>query len=88
MVTINEFKISRICNHCKNDILKRVKDIHGAGVLGCETCNIIWQRGVNAAKNMMDISILVWKVAEGPHNLLEIAAANTVSSFEDLDIYR
>jgi hypothetical protein len=60
-VTIDEFKTSKICNSCQDEALGPVKHIRGNSVLVCKACSTLWQRDVNAAKNMMDISIATWK---------------------------
>jgi transposase-like protein len=60
-VTIDEHKTSRICNYCKTDSLESVKGIRGSSILVCKTCKILWQRDINASKNMMSISLAIWK---------------------------
>ena len=59
-VTIDEFMTSRICNICYEDSLKKVDGVKGHSVLGCQNCKTLWQRDINAAKNMLLISSLIW----------------------------
>ncbi|GAA5817579.1 hypothetical protein MFLAVUS_011127 [Mucor flavus] len=61
VVTVDEFKTSRICCRCGTDSLDGVAHVKGHSVLVCKTCNTLWQRDVNAAKNMMTISLSIWK---------------------------
>ncbi|GAA5808947.1 hypothetical protein MFLAVUS_002347 [Mucor flavus] len=58
---VDEFKTSRICCRCGTDSLDGVAHVKGHSVLVCKTCNTLWQRDVNAAKNMMKISLSIWK---------------------------
>ena len=60
VVTIDEFLTSQICNICKSRTLIGHSNVKGQSVLVCTTCNTLWQRDVNAAKNMMSISLSVW----------------------------
>ncbi|KAI8973291.1 hypothetical protein BDF20DRAFT_881561 [Mycotypha africana] len=44
--------------------MKEVRISDGSSVYGtkaCKTCGIIWQRDVNAAKNMLTIANSVWE---------------------------
>ena len=59
-VTIDEFMTSRICNICFEDSLKKVDGVKDHSVLGCQNCKTLWQRDINAAKNMLLISSLIW----------------------------
>lgn len=56
VIELDEFKTSRICSRGYSDSLTKVKGVKGQSVLGCSTCNTLWQRDVNAAKNMSLIS--------------------------------
>jgi hypothetical protein len=60
VVPIDEFLTSQICNICKSRTLIDHPGVKGRSVLVCTTCNTLWQRDVNAAKNMMSISLSVW----------------------------
>lgn len=60
VVDIDEYKTSRICNNCGTDSLSKQKEVKRCSVLFCDSCRTIWQRDVNAAKNMMKISLSVW----------------------------
>ncbi|CEP17611.1 hypothetical protein [Parasitella parasitica] len=65
-ITIDEFKTSRICYRCYEDSLKKVDNVKGVSVLGCENCKTLWQRDVNAAKNMLLISSYIWNDHDRP----------------------
>ncbi|KAI8987488.1 hypothetical protein BDF20DRAFT_850549 [Mycotypha africana] len=44
--------------------MKEVRISDGSSVYGtkaCKTCGMIWQRDVNAAKNMLTIANFVWE---------------------------
>ena len=60
IVTIDEFMTSRICNVCYEDSLKKVDGAKSHSVLGCQNFKTLWQRDINAAKNMLLISSLIW----------------------------
>ncbi|KAG2198248.1 hypothetical protein INT46_009027, partial [Mucor plumbeus] len=60
VVSIDEFKTSRICNICKADTLYKASRTRGFGVLVCKTCKTLWQRDVNTSKNMMSIASSIW----------------------------
>ena len=66
VVPIDEFRTSRVCNRCVTRTLEKHPNVKGQSVLVCTTCNTIWQRDVNAAKNMMSISLSVWAGNERP----------------------
>jgi hypothetical protein len=57
VVPIDEFKTSKNCCWCETDTLDSVSGVKGDSVLVCKTCTTLWQRDVNAAKNMMKISL-------------------------------
>ncbi|KAI9480383.1 MAG: hypothetical protein EXX96DRAFT_537659 [Benjaminiella poitrasii] len=61
VVTINEYKTSMICNNCYTDSLKSLKGVRGHSILDSKSCSILWQHSVRAPKNMMSISISIWK---------------------------
>ncbi|KAI8969088.1 hypothetical protein BDF20DRAFT_893200, partial [Mycotypha africana] len=49
--------------------MKEIRISDGSSVYGtkaCKTCGIIWQRDVNAAKNMLTIANSVWKHMTAP----------------------
>jgi hypothetical protein len=59
IVDIGEFKTSKICSRCKEMNLKPTKLPNGnytKSILDCKNCHILWNRDVNASKNMLDIS--------------------------------
>ena len=60
VVAIDEFMTSRICNICYKDLLKKVDGANDHSVLECHNCTTLWQRYINAAKNMLLISSLIW----------------------------
>ncbi|KAL4213178.1 hypothetical protein AB4K20DRAFT_1794632 [Rhizopus microsporus] len=52
VVPIDEFKTSRNCCWCETDAFGSVNDVKNNSVFIYKTCNTLWQRDVNAAKNM------------------------------------
>lgn len=60
-VIIGEFNTSKACNNCEKTILVPAKHTRGNSVLVCKTHNTLWQRDVNATKNMMSISLSTWR---------------------------
>lgn len=60
---IDEYLTSQVCNVCKKRNLENVTTANSKrrvhAVLKCKenTCNIVWNRDVNAAKNIYDIFI-------------------------------
>lgn len=58
-VTIDEFMTSRICNLCYEDSLEKMNGVKSQSVLGYRNCKALWQKDVNAAKNMLLISSLM-----------------------------
>ncbi|KAH8554042.1 hypothetical protein BGW37DRAFT_483290, partial [Umbelopsis sp. PMI_123] len=52
-------------------------------ILVCNHCHILWQRDINAAKNMYGIAMAMWTDGRRPNELArpqqEIAAQNAVS---------
>ncbi|KAI9250855.1 hypothetical protein EDC94DRAFT_682588 [Helicostylum pulchrum] len=61
VVPIDEFKTSRICNKCSADSLYAAKNVKGQSVLVGKNRNTLWQRDINASKNMLSISLSLWK---------------------------
>lgn len=61
VIPIDEYKTSRNCCVCETDSLNNVSGVKGNSVLVCNICGKLWQRDTNAAKNMMKISIAMWK---------------------------
>ncbi|KAI9470832.1 MAG: hypothetical protein EXX96DRAFT_585884 [Benjaminiella poitrasii] len=61
VVIIDEYKTSRICNDCYIVSLKSLEGVSRQSILDCKSCSILWQRNVRAPKNMMSISISIWK---------------------------
>jgi transposase len=66
VVSIDEFRTSRICNICKTDTLYKASHTGGFGVLVCKTYKTLWQRDVNAFKNMMSIASSIWNQDGSP----------------------
>jgi transposase len=60
VVTIDEYMTSRIFNIYYEDSLRKVDGVKGHSILGCQNCKTLWQRDINAAKNMLLISSLTW----------------------------
>ncbi|ORE05538.1 hypothetical protein BCV72DRAFT_263252 [Rhizopus microsporus var. microsporus] len=60
-VPIDEFRTSRNCCWCETAILDGVNGARDNNVLVCKACNALWERDVNAAKNIMEISLAIWK---------------------------
>jgi len=65
-IIMDENKTSKICNNCRSTTLESASHIRGQSVLECKTCSTLWQRDVNAAKNMLSISMNVWMGAGRP----------------------
>jgi hypothetical protein len=56
--------------------------------LDCKTCGILWQRVINASKNMLDISNTIWNNNGRPAVFRrEITVEKRVLLKEGLDIY-
>ncbi|GAA5813016.1 hypothetical protein MFLAVUS_006482 [Mucor flavus] len=59
-VPVTEYKTSRICSNCSRDNTEnvRVDGVSLFGVLHClnQSCNTLWQRDINASRNMHRIS--------------------------------
>jgi hypothetical protein len=66
VVAIDEFMTSRICNICYKDSLKKMNGVNDHSVLECHNCTTLWQRDINAAKNMLLISSLIWNGNDRP----------------------
>ncbi|GAA5814021.1 hypothetical protein MFLAVUS_007511 [Mucor flavus] len=66
-VPVTEYKTSRICSNCSRDNTEnvRVDGVSLFGVLHClnQSCNTLWQRDINASRNMHRISIEVYTVS-------------------------
>jgi transposase len=58
LTTIDEYYTSQVCNTCA---LLSLKEKRGFKVLTCTKCNAVFDRNINAAKNMMLISLNIWK---------------------------
>jgi hypothetical protein len=53
----------QICNNCQKRELKKWVAADGRefhGILGCKNCHMLWNRDVNAAKNMYWIAESIW----------------------------
>jgi hypothetical protein len=66
VVTIYKFMTSRICNVSYEDSLKKVDDVNGHSVLGCQNCKTLCQRVTNAAKDILLNSSLMWNGSGRP----------------------
>lgn len=66
---INVHKIEYACSLCKTkknqEYLKLANGTRFYGILGCKNCSIMWNRDINASKNMPDISSAIWDVTVG-----------------------
>ncbi|PHZ09882.1 uncharacterized protein RHIMIDRAFT_261113 [Rhizopus microsporus ATCC 52813] len=53
VVTIDEFKISKICSFCSSDDVNIISTsgFKGCSVLTCKQCRKVWQRDMNAAND-------------------------------------
>lgn len=61
VVCIDEFKTSKICSKCVTQSLSGKSSVKGNAVLVCSECGTLWQRDVNACRNMMRISLSIWE---------------------------
>ncbi|ORE09458.1 hypothetical protein BCV72DRAFT_201617 [Rhizopus microsporus var. microsporus] len=59
-VTIDEYKTFEVFNACNNDPLTSMSGLKGYSVQVCNICKTLWQRDINACKNMLSISLSVW----------------------------
>ncbi|PHZ08201.1 uncharacterized protein RHIMIDRAFT_79151 [Rhizopus microsporus ATCC 52813] len=59
-VTIDEYKTSKVCNARNSDLLTSMPGLKGCSVQVCNICKALWQRDINACKNMLSISLSVW----------------------------
>ncbi|KAL4213950.1 hypothetical protein AB4K20DRAFT_1761418, partial [Rhizopus microsporus] len=68
------------CNNCKQKRLEQKNLSNGKkshSILDCKICNILWNRNINASKNMLDISLAIWRGEGWPWAFIrEIAAEN------------
>ncbi|GAA5813120.1 hypothetical protein MFLAVUS_006589 [Mucor flavus] len=64
-VTIDEYLTSQICSVYGHGTLKDVGN-KGKSLLIRETCNKIWQRDVNAARNMLAVATSIFKTKDVP----------------------
>ncbi|CEI96835.1 hypothetical protein RMCBS344292_10985 [Rhizopus microsporus] len=63
IVQINEYNTSKVCSSCKKKDLEKVKLENGIeffGILVCKNCGILWNRDINASKNMAYIAASIW----------------------------
>lgn len=58
-VAVNEYKTSKACNACSNNLLTSMPNLKGRSVLICNTYKTLWQRDVNACKTMLSTSLSV-----------------------------
>lgn len=59
-IPIDEYLTSQICSKCRTRTLNSHSAVKGNSVQVCTTCSILFQRDVNAAKNMLWISLSTW----------------------------
>ncbi|ORE11873.1 hypothetical protein BCV72DRAFT_331883 [Rhizopus microsporus var. microsporus] len=59
-VTIDEYKTSKVCNACNSDSLTGMPGLKGCSIQVCSICKTLWQRDINACKNMLSISLSIW----------------------------
>ncbi|KAL1931547.1 hypothetical protein VTP01DRAFT_9690 [Rhizomucor pusillus] len=63
IVTIDEYRTSQVCHSCLARSLRNVTsedNISHHGILDCQNCGMLWNRDVNASKNMYYIASRVW----------------------------
>ncbi|KAI8975377.1 hypothetical protein BDF20DRAFT_822870, partial [Mycotypha africana] len=60
VLTIDEFKTSIIWCGYHSEELHGLDDVPGHNILACKSCGILWNRGINACKNMMSIGTTIW----------------------------
>jgi hypothetical protein len=79
--------LCKVCNGCGRRDLKNVNH----RIVVCKNCQILWQRDINAGKNMYNIAEAIWNGGQRPSQFdrperqplqqpHHIAAANAVSS--------
>ncbi|KAI8889565.1 hypothetical protein K501DRAFT_170643, partial [Backusella circina FSU 941] len=61
VLTIDEYRTSKVCNHCKHDDMDTVAGVKGIGALQCKNCKITWNRDTNVAKKMRPITHSIWQ---------------------------
>ncbi|ORE03476.1 hypothetical protein BCV72DRAFT_315350 [Rhizopus microsporus var. microsporus] len=59
-VIIDECKTFKVCNACNNDPLTSMFGLKSRNVQVCNFCKALWQRGINACKDALPISLSVW----------------------------
>lgn len=63
VIKIDEFRTSKVCNSCKTKNLNNIVTADGIrhnGVQECKNCRTLWDRDVNASKNMFYIAKNIW----------------------------
>ncbi|KAI8640096.1 hypothetical protein BD408DRAFT_420296 [Parasitella parasitica] len=65
-ITIDEFRTSKACSKCQTLTLTPASTDTRMSVLACSSCRTLWQRDINASRNMMTISIGIWQGRERP----------------------
>ncbi|KAF7721224.1 hypothetical protein EC973_005086, partial [Apophysomyces ossiformis] len=66
-VEMDEYLTSQVCNNCNNKDMKKITTADGIsfhGILACKHCGVLWQRDINACKNIFSIALSMW-VGEG-----------------------
>ncbi|KAI9486000.1 MAG: hypothetical protein EXX96DRAFT_625986 [Benjaminiella poitrasii] len=72
---------------CKRDDMSKVKISDECTVYGtkdCKTCIVLWQRDVNAPKNMLDIAASIWNGCGRPESFVKnCRSGNSVDSLQE-----
>ncbi|KAG1170488.1 hypothetical protein G6F70_000738 [Rhizopus microsporus] len=55
VVTVDEFRTSRVCNSCDKMAFTSAF-INPHGIQSCTECGLLWQRDINASKNIFKIA--------------------------------
>jgi hypothetical protein len=66
VLSIDEYNTSKVCSGCGEKDMKVAPKTKGVGVLQYAKCKIIWNRDLNAAKNMRIASNAIWSGNERP----------------------
>ena len=79
----------KICHNCHKRSLNELTtadSVKHHGILSCKNCSMLWQRDVNASKNMFRIAVSIWQgngrpteFARVPRRSATTAVTNTVS---------
>ncbi|KAI7864089.1 uncharacterized protein EV154DRAFT_488962 [Mucor mucedo] len=88
-ITIVEYETSKVYSQSYFDDLKVIKTpgFKGSKVLCCQKCEKVWQRDVNAARNMMIISKAIW-LGEGRPEVSKLKKLNNKPNMFSLSYRR